>query len=146
MFLLSAIIDLSGFSGSYSLIYLEKGGKNYWVLFRDSNWAKICNLLQMLIFLWWNSDACDVNQWDLNNSRADTDIKWSKYQSSLYISNNMCLSKMRLKWSKHNAMLRWRNKVSSEDVMKIIPPLRNSESKASGNKRSSKDPDDQIWD
>ncbi len=40
---------------------------------------------------------------------------------------------------------RWRNKRSSEDV-KIIPPLRNSESKASGNKRSSKDPDDQIWD
>ncbi len=30
--------------------------------------------------------------------------------------------------------------------MKIIPPLRNSESKASGNKRSSEDPDDQIWD
>ncbi len=30
--------------------------------------------------------------------------------------------------------------------MKIIHPLRNSESKASGNKRSSKDPDDQIWD
>ncbi len=30
--------------------------------------------------------------------------------------------------------------------MKIIPPLRNSESKASGNKRSSKDPDDHIWD
>ncbi len=43
---------------------------------------------------------------------------------------------------------RWRNKRSSEDEdeMKIIPPLRNSESKASGNKRSSKDPDDQIWD
>ncbi len=28
---------------------------------------------------------------------------------------------------------------------KIIPLLRNSESKASGNKRFSKDPDDQIW-
>ncbi len=34
------------------------------------------------------------------------------------------------------------NKRSSEDVMKIIPPLRNSES----NKRSSEDHDDQIWD
>ncbi len=33
-----------------------------------------------------------------------------------------------------------RNKGSSEDVMKIIPPLRNSER----NKRSSEDPDDQI--
>ncbi len=30
--------------------------------------------------------------------------------------------------------------------MKIIPPPRNSESEASGNKRSSKDPDDRIWD
>ncbi len=29
---------------------------------------------------------------------------------------------------------------------KIIPPPRNSESEASGNKCSSKDPDDQIWD
>ncbi len=33
---------------------------------------------------WWNSAACDVNQWDLYNSRADTDIKWSKYLS-LYL-------------------------------------------------------------
>ncbi len=33
---------------------------------------------------------------------------------------------------------------SLQRLVKIIPPLRNSESKASGNKRSSKDPDDQI--
>ncbi len=37
-------------------------------------------------------------------------------------------------------------KAPQKSEMKIIPPLRNSESKASGNKRSSKDPDDQIWD
>ncbi len=51
--------------------------------------SKNMNLLQMLIFLWWDPDACNVNQWYLYNSAADTDIKWSKYQSSLYISNNM---------------------------------------------------------
>ncbi len=44
-----------------------------------------CNLVQMLIFIWWNSADCNVNQWDLYNSTADTDIKWSKYQSSLYL-------------------------------------------------------------
>ncbi len=38
---------------------------------------------------WWNSAARDENQWDVYNSRADTDIKWSKYQWSLYISSNM---------------------------------------------------------
>jgi len=60
---------------------------------------------------------------------------------------------MRLKWSKHimqcNPVLieRWRNKGEMFwRLVKIIPPLRNSESKASGNKCSSKDPDDQIWD
>ncbi len=37
----------------------------------------------------FNSDACNVNQWNLYNSTPGTDIKWSKYQSSLYISNNM---------------------------------------------------------
>ncbi len=31
----------------------------------------------------------DENQWDVYNSAADTDIYWSKYQSSLYISNNV---------------------------------------------------------
>ncbi len=38
---------------------------------------------------WWNSDACNVNQWNLYNTTPDTDIKWSQYPSSLYISNNM---------------------------------------------------------
>ncbi len=76
---------------SDSIIFNER--KDCLILFRDSNGAKKCNLLQMLIFLWWNSDACDVNQWDLYNSRADTDIKWSKYHS---ISPVICLSKMRL--------------------------------------------------
>ncbi len=52
----------------------------------------------MLIFLWWDSDACDVNQWDVYNSVADTDIKWSKYHS---ISSILRLSKMRCKWSTH---------------------------------------------
>ncbi len=47
---------------------------------------------------WWNSDACNVNQWDLYNSGADSDITWSKYSS---ISAIICLSKMRCKWSKH---------------------------------------------
>ncbi len=36
----------------------------------------------------WNSDTCNINQWDVYNSRADTDIKWYKYQSSLPISHN----------------------------------------------------------
>ncbi len=51
------------------------------------------NLLQMLILIWWDSDACDANQWDVYNSAADTNIKWSKYHS---ISLIICLSKMRL--------------------------------------------------
>ncbi len=36
-----------------------------------------------------NSYACNVNQWYFYNSTADTDIQLYKYQSSLYISNNM---------------------------------------------------------
>ncbi len=37
----------------------------------------------------WNSAACNENHWYLYNSRADTYINWSNYQSSLYIFNNM---------------------------------------------------------
>ncbi len=38
---------------------------------------------------WWNSDACNANQWDFYNGIADTYIKWCKYQWSLCISNKM---------------------------------------------------------
>ncbi len=37
----------------------------------------------------WNSDTCNVNQWDLYNSIADAYLKWYKHQLSLYISNNI---------------------------------------------------------
>ncbi len=47
------------------------------------------NVLQMLIFKLCNSDGSNLNELNLYNSAADTDIKRSKYQSSLYISNNM---------------------------------------------------------
>ncbi len=62
--------------------------------------------VQMLIFIWWNSDACNVNQWNLYNSTADTyDINISRHSISPIIKT-------------YNAMLieRWRNKRSSEDV------------------------------
>ncbi len=68
-----------------------------------------------------NCVACNVNQWDLFNSIIDSDIKLYKYHCHS-VSSIICLSKMRLKWSKHimqcNPMLieRWINKRSSEDV------------------------------
>ncbi len=33
--------------------------------------------------------ACNVSWWDIYNSVADTYIKLYKYESSIYISNNM---------------------------------------------------------
>ncbi len=75
--------------------------------------------LSKMMFICWN-------QWDVYNSR---DIKWSKYHS---IAPVICLSMMRCKWSTHNY---W-EMLLRRCEMKIIPPLRN--------KRSSKDPDDQI--
>ncbi len=41
--------------------------------------------MQILIFIWWNSAACNVNQWDLYNSITDTDINWSKHDAPLKI-------------------------------------------------------------
>ncbi len=70
------------------------------------------NLVQMLILIWWNYAASDVNLWDLYNITANTDIKWSNHHS---ISLIICLSAMRCKWPKH-IMQCWRNKRSSEDV------------------------------
>ncbi len=37
-------------------------------------------------FIWCSYDACNVNQWDLSNSAAGTDIKLSKYQFHQSIS------------------------------------------------------------
>ncbi len=39
--------------------------------------SKNMNMLQMLILIWWNPAACDVNEWDVYNSAADTDSKGS---------------------------------------------------------------------
>ncbi len=50
----------------------------------------------------WNSDACNINQWALYNSTADTYINIYKYLC-YSISPIICLSKI-FKWSKHNAM------------------------------------------
>ncbi len=69
--LMNIIFDASGFYGSYSLISWEYGGKTA-QFYSDSNWAKIW-IWCRCCFLWWYSDACDVNKWDLYNSRADTD-------------------------------------------------------------------------
>ncbi len=59
--------------------YNENMKKKQHSLIQRLKLSKIMNLLHMLIFIWWNSDACDVNQGDVYNSTADTDIKWSKY-------------------------------------------------------------------
>ncbi len=49
------------------------------------------NMNDVLIRLWWDSDACDVNQWDVYHSSADTDIQWSKYHSiSPIICDPLC--------------------------------------------------------
>ncbi len=43
-------------------------------LFINSNRAQICNLVRMLIFIWWYSNACNVNQ---------CNVYKYEYQSSL---------------------------------------------------------------
>ncbi len=44
-----------------------------------------------MLIQWWDSDACDVNQWDVYHSSADTDIQWSKYHSiSPIICDPLC--------------------------------------------------------
>ncbi len=59
-----------------------------------------------MISIWWDSAACDVNEGDLYNSAADTDLNISGRSISPIIR----LSKMRWKWSKHIMIERWRNK------------------------------------
>ncbi len=62
----------------YSENMKEKNNKNSSILFQteqkydfDAEADTVC--------IWWNFDACNVNQWDLlSNSAAETDIKLCK--------------------------------------------------------------------
>ncbi len=60
---------------SYSLIQWEYRGRT--AQFDPETWTEqkyaICCRCW---YLWWNSDACNVNQWDHHNSIADPYINW----------------------------------------------------------------------
>ncbi len=66
--LLSIIFDQSGFYGSYMRIEEKTAQLN-----SEAQTEQKYTICQFALDadIWWNSDACNVNHWDLNNKKEN---------------------------------------------------------------------------